>query len=46
MDLSAMHKFGMDQEIKNPSVLSLNLISLGDLSKATKGAFFQGGINM
>ena len=44
-DLSAMHKFGMGQE-KNPSILSLNLISLGDLFKPSKGAFSQGGINM
>src|ERR1700689_329590 len=41
-DLSAMHKFGR----KTPSILSLNLISLGDLFKPSKGAFSQGGINM
>jgi hypothetical protein len=44
-DLSAMHIFGMGQE-KNPSILSLNLISLGDLFKPSKGTFSQGEINM
>src|ERR1700734_404007 len=33
-------------EEKTPSILSLNLISLGDLFKPSKGAFSQGGINM
>ena len=44
-DLSAMHKFGMVQEKKTPSILSLNLIPLGDLFGTSKGAFSQEGIN-
>jgi hypothetical protein len=35
-----------DGSRKNPSILSLNLISLGDLFKPPKGAFPQEGINM
>ena len=45
-DLLAMHKFGMCHEKKKPSILSLNLIDLGDLFKPPKGAFSKGGINM
>jgi hypothetical protein len=45
-DLSAMRKFGMGQGKKTPSILSLNLIPLGDLSGPSKGAFYQEGINL
>ena len=44
-DLSAMCKFGMVQEEETPSILSLNLIPLGDLFSTSKGAFSQEGIN-
>ena len=44
IELSAMHKFGMGQEKKTPSILSLNLTPLVELSDPSHGAFSQEGM--
>jgi hypothetical protein len=45
IDLSAMHQFGDGLREKTPSILSLNLIPLGDLSGPSK-VFSQDEINL
>ena len=46
IDLSAMHQFGDVLREKTSSILSLNLIPLGDLSSPSKGVFSQEEINL
>jgi hypothetical protein len=46
IDLSAMCQFGDVLREKTPSILSLNLIPLGDLSGPSKGVFSQEELNL
>ena len=46
IDLSAMRQFGDVLREKTPSILSLNLIPVGDLSSPSKGVFSQEEINL